>query len=131
MKKFFYSIIAPLIITTSASAQTRDPHSIAPPQILQMDSLPNAGALMLKFCAIGSHLCVERSTSCHGQCCSQVVADEEGYGCSGDVFGVIPPGYHYAGWRCQMYEAATSSSIPVEGPAGPEPSYIKQCTNFR
>jgi len=128
MRRLLCAIIATTIIGISA-AYAQDPHSIAPPEILGMDRLPNAGQLLLRFCAIGSHLCVERSTSCHGQCCDQSMADSEGYGCSGNVYGLIPPGFHYAGWRCEMY-AKPVSSIPVEGAAGPEPSNIKQCTNF-
>jgi hypothetical protein len=119
-----------LLSTVSASAQIPDPHSVAPPEILQMDRLPNAGALLLRFCSIGNVDCVERSTSCHGQCCNQAVADAEGYGCSGDVYGGIPPGFHYSGWRCEMYSQPTRS-MPLSGNAGPELSYIQQCTNLR
>lgn len=128
--KHFRLLIAGVLIGTSP-ALGKDPHSIAPSEILSMDALPNAGELKLYFCAVGSHLCIERSTSCHGQCCNARVADSEGYGCSGNVYGIIPPGFHYAGWRCQMYGTPTSSSIKMEGDAGPEPSYIKQCTNRR
>lgn len=128
MKKIL--LVAAILFGTNVHAQTLDPHSIAPPEILKMDSLPNAGELLLRYCLIGNHLCVERSTSCHGQCCEQVTADAEGYGCSGDVYGSIPPGYRYAGWRCQMYEEPVGD-MKVEGNAGPVPSYIKQCTNRR
>ncbi len=107
-----------------------DLHSIAPPEILQMDTLPNAGELIVNYCLIGSHICSEYTTSCHGQCCSQEEADSIGYGCSGDVYGSIPAGYHYAGWRCELYGTPTQS-FPVTGPAGPEPANIKQCTNPR
>ena len=106
----------------------QDLHSIAPPAILQMDNLPNAGELLIRYCMLGDHLCVERSTSCHGQCCDQSEADSLGYNCSGNVFGVIPPGSHYAGWRCQMY-AAPVSAVQLSGKAGPVPEYIKQCKN--
>jgi len=105
-------------------------HSIAPPAILQMDSLPNAGELLLRFCMLGNHLCTEHSTSCHGQCCEQGIADAEGYGCSGNVFGLIPPMSHYAGWRCKMY-GAPIGAVTLAGDAGPEPAYIKQCKNLR
>jgi hypothetical protein len=122
-------LVAAVLIGIS-SAQAQDLHSIAPPAILQMDSLPNAGELYLRFCLVGNHICTEHGTSCHGQCCDQSMADSEGYGCSGDVFGVRIPGSHYAGWRCHMYSEPVGA-VPVEGPAGPTPEHIKECHNLR
>lgn len=98
-----------------------DPHSIAPPMILQMDSLPNAGQIFIQYCLLW--VCVERSTSCHGQCCFQEEADALGYGCSGDVYGHIPAWSHYAGWRCGPSGEWKS--------AGPITTNIKQCQKPR
>jgi hypothetical protein len=126
-----YLLIA--ILAAATNAQAQDPHSIAPPEILNMDSLPNAGELFIRYCVsgfFGGQSCVERSTSCHGQCCSQGEADDIGYGCSGDVYGDIPSGAHYAGWTCKMYSTPVST-FPLEGKPGPEPSYIKECRNPR
>lgn len=122
-------VLVASIFLNPTQAQT-DPHSVAPDPILRMDTLPNAGQLLLRFCDAGDHHCVERETSYHGQCCDQVIADAEGYGCSGDVYGGKPPGFHYSGWRCKMLVAPTTT-LAQEGNAGPEPSYIKQCKNFR
>lgn len=118
------------IFAASASADGIDPHSIAPNEILQMDTLPNAGELFVDYCLIGHHACVSLSTSCHGQCCDQSEADEIGYGCSGDVYGSIPPTHHYAGWSCKMYGSPVGN-VTLGGEAGPVPEYIKQCTNHR
>lgn len=126
----FLSLSVLFLLAASSASFGNDLHSVAPPEILRMDNLPNAGELLLKFCALGSHFCVERSTSCHGQCCDQGMADAEGYGCSGDVYGIVPPGFHYAGWRCQMYGAPTID-IPLSGDAGPTPEHPEQCTNRR
>jgi hypothetical protein len=123
-------VVAVLLAVMDLNAKAQDPHSIAPSEILSMDSMPNAGELFVRYCMIGNHLCTVHSTSCHGQCCNQFEADDIGYGCSGDVFGLIPPGSHYAGWICKMYSTPVSAT-PLEGSAGPEPSNIKQCTNPR
>jgi hypothetical protein len=123
-------LIAVAVVGMTVAAQAQDLHSIAPPAILQMDSLPNAGELRVRYCLVGNHICTEHSTSCHGQCCSQYAADSIGYGCSGNVYGLISPLSHYAGWRCQMY-AKPASDVPLGGDAGPVPENIKQCTNIR
>ena len=119
------------IIGAAHPAAAQDLHSMAPPEILKLDSIPNAGRLLLRYCLAGDHVCVERSTSCHGQCCDQHEADDIGYACYGNVYGGVPPLYHYAGWRCSMYSTPTSD-FPLEGLAGERPNYPNnQCKNSR
>ncbi len=116
-----------LCLSMQADAGGVDIHGVAPPAILQMDSLPNAGNLMLEFCLIGKHVCVERSTSCHGQCCNQSEADAIGYGCSGTVDGLVPPLFRYRGWHCQPYGTPTYN-MPLSGDAGLLPGH-EMCGN--
>lgn len=127
MRKVAFGLIVGLTVSGSGNAQV-DPHSIAPPAILQMDAQPNAGQLFVRYCLLGA--CVDRSTSCHGDCCWQGEADAIGYGCSGDVYGIIPPGFHYAGWSCKPYGTPTYD-MPLKGEAGPKPKHPEQCNNLR
>lgn len=76
----------------------------APPEIEHLNQLPNAGQLYLDYCAVGHHICVTVKAICYGQCCDQSQADDMGYGCSGDIDGIVPPGFHYAGWSCQIFD---------------------------
>lgn len=92
-----------LLVPFSAHADY-SPRTAVPPIIAQMDTLPGAGELKIDYCLVGHHGCVTVETSCHGSCCSQFEADEIGYGCSGDIYGVVPPLYHYAGWSCRTYD---------------------------
>lgn len=86
------AIVALAILITSTYAQ-------APQQVLQMNDLSNAGQLYLDYCAFGQSICITVKAICYGQCVDQSTADEMGYGCSGDVEGVIPYGFHYARWH--------------------------------
>lgn len=90
-------IILMATLIAAASAQ-------APPQILAMDDLPNAGQLYLNYCVAGDHRCVGIKAICYGQCCDQATADQMGYGCSGNIEGHVPHGYHYAGWSCRTFD---------------------------
>ena len=94
MKKY----IAGLMFFAASSAYA------APPEIEALNSLPNAAQLYLDYCLIGHHACVTVKAICYGQCGSQGTADAMGYGCSGDIEGFVPPGFHYAGWSAESYD---------------------------
>ena len=123
-------IVCAVVAAASSAYAAEDLRGSAPADILELDTLPGAGELFLDYCLVGRHVCVTVSTSCHGQCCQQPEADDIGYGCSGDVYGVIPPIFHYAGWTCKPY-SPVEAGVKQSGEAGPVPGYIKQCTNRR
>jgi len=93
----------------------------APPQILQMNNLPNAGVLFLEYCS-NMPACVYRQAIAFGQVCSQEVADDMGYACSGDIKGTVPKGFHYAGWKCTFLDKDST----VRGSAGKDPCVGKR-----
>ena len=97
------SIILALLISAGTALA-------APPEIEAMNNLPNAGQLYIDYCAIGHHGCVTVEAICYGQCCKQGEADSMGYGCSGDIRGIVPPGLHYAGWSCKTFDKGKVTS---------------------
>lgn len=98
----------------------------APREVLAMNELPNAGQLYLDYCFIGKGPCVTVKAICYGQCCAQDVADEMGYGCSGDVQGYIPHKFRYSAWSCTKF----ASNKKITGLA--DPKYpTKGCHNPR
>ena len=115
-----YALLLLAVMTAASSAQ-------APPQILDMQNLPNAGQLYLDYCGIGNPKpCVRVKAICYGQCCSQYDADDMGYGCSGDVERRVPRGYRYTGWSCTIFD----SGKKITGKA--DPNYpTKGCHNPR
>ena len=76
----------------------------APPPIQAMNNLPNAAQLNLVYCSPGNLVCVTRKAICYGQCGDQGTADDMGYGCSGDIEGTVPYGFHYARWFAVAYD---------------------------
>ena len=66
-------------------------------------TLPGHGLgkpLLIGYCAVGSHLCLERTALAWGDVCGSPPADSIGDGESGDVVGGRPWPLRYAGWRC-------------------------------
>ena len=90
-----------LILLTASAGWGQVP---VPVQVQAMNDLPNAAQLNLVYCSSGNKVCVTRRAICYGQCGTQDEADEMGYGCSGDVEGRVPAGFHYARWVAFDYE---------------------------
>lgn len=109
--------IAVVVLSGSAFGQ-------APQPIQDMNNLPNAAELHLIYCAIGNKVCVDLLAICYGQCGNQSEADDMGYGCSGDLRGYVPYGFHYAKWYAVDYATRRRvSGLATQG--------SKDCTNHR
>jgi hypothetical protein len=106
-----YIALIALLFGTFAAAQ-------APPQIQQLNDLPNAGALFIRYCSPAGKACVTRRAICYGQCCDPFEADDMGYVCYGDIEGSVPRGYKYVGWFCQMYNPSDKPAYGAKGDAG-------------
>jgi hypothetical protein len=71
-----------------------------PPEVLAFHQSMGGGDLLLSFCLIGEHICVERRAVAFGQVCDSSLAKSIGSGESGDYVGIVPFGFSYAGFRC-------------------------------
>ena len=94
---------SPFILAMAAALVTPS-QAQAPPEIADMNSLPNAAALSIVYCSHDGKACVTRRAICYGLCGDQSIADSMGYGCSGDLDGSVPPGFHYARWFAVAYD---------------------------
>lgn len=99
-----------IIYATALAALLTHAAFAAPPQIEAMNNLYHAAKLYIDYCLVGHHGCITVEAICYGQCGNQVTADSMGYGCSGDIRGYIPPGFHYAGWSAKYYETGATIS---------------------
>ena len=107
-----------LAILVSLQLAECAPWPQAPPEVVNMNTLPNAGQLFIQYCLVGRSICVTRKAICYGQCCDQYEADSIGYACSGDIEGVVPWGFKYASWTCQPFNPSDKPPGGAKGKAG-------------
>lgn len=88
----FKALLLAMALPTAAMAQ--------PAEVWQFHEKMGGGDLYLQFCLAGTYPCVERKAIAFGQVCDSSLAEIMGNRESGDIDGIVPPGFSYTGFRC-------------------------------